>query len=157
MKKLCIFFLWFIDFYKSIGTNSTRDFKTEIALSEFNFIKGFAPMLDYLWVSFNVKQYWHKTFIISNFGIHPNFFSLGQIKTRHVEGSWFLKLNILYRGVSGLPKTGWASGNATLRRCPAVPSILPKTWWAITHPPLTPLFDRGQFLRCAYLHIGKRG
>jgi hypothetical protein len=46
------------------------------------------------------------------------------------------------QGRNWLPKTGWASSNATRRRCPAAPSILPKTGWAIahpTHPPLTPL------------------
>ena len=40
---------------------------------------------------------------------------------------------------SWLPNKGWASSNAARRRCPAAPSNLSKSWWAIAHPPLTPL------------------
>ena len=43
------------------------------------------------------------------------------------------------QGRKWLPKTGRANSNAARRCCLAAPSILPKTGWAIAHPPLTPL------------------
>ena len=50
---------------------------------------------------------------------------------------------MICQGRKWLWKTGWASSNAARRRCPAAPSILTKTGWAIAHPahpPVTPLY-----------------
>ena len=54
--------------------------------------------------------------------------------------------SVRHKGQNWLPKNYVASSNAARRCCLALPSILPKTGWAIAHPPLTPLRQNLQYL-----------
>ena len=78
-----------------------------------------------------------------NYSCHDWIIKIYAIGSKTFENSVYKSWgNFYYRGVTGYLKLNGQILNTARCRCPAVPSILPKTGWVIAHrapPPLTPL------------------